>query len=103
MSVFHAEKEIKRVPFTAAGGLQSLGTTDAKELRKLLVKPARALLETADGYLAVVNLHHELRLQRGPHEKGVERGVVETLTGRLGHIAQVAVEGNAYLQPFYAM
>ena len=40
-------------------------------------------------------LLHELKLQRGPHEKGVERGVVETLTGRLGHIAQVAVEGNA--------
>ena len=48
-------------------------------------------------------LLHELRLQRGPHENGVERGPVETVTGRLTHIAQVAVEGNAFLQPFYAM
>ena len=43
--------------FAASGGLQHLGTTDAKELRKQLVKPSRALLETTDGYLAVVNLH----------------------------------------------
>ena len=57
MSVFRAEKEIRRVPFAAAGGLQGLGTTDAKELRKLLLKPARALLETADGFLSVVSLH----------------------------------------------